>query len=214
MTLTRATARTRVRFIIDDPVVSGDDGVRCAKADVEDALLTAMHEAFGIAVDAGANLFQLEQTITTSAAGVGALASLAPQRIVNVSVQQGGYRVPVPPLRPGDVDQLYTRAETLVVTYVPRPTFPAADGDAFVWGSASINLPQLDKLMVAIAASELKIVDAEVLGGLEARKAELVRAVEGLSNVPGWSVLPMTPRRQASLRYMMTAPDTLQLVYA
>jgi hypothetical protein len=215
MTITRAQARTRLRFLIDDPVVSNDNGVRTSKDDVEDALKTAQQEAYNLAVTSGANIFQTQGTVTTSSAGLASLTSLAPQRLVSVAIQQGNVRVPVPALRARDTQQLYTSApETLVVTYVPRVTFPAADGDPFVWGSPSIDLPQLDKLMVAIAASELKIVDAEVLSGLETRKAELKAAIDSLCNVPRVTVFPLAPGRQIAVRYIMSGRDALQLVYA
>lgn len=213
MTVTLTLARTRVRTLVDDPIVTASAGVRYTNDDVDDALKTAFFEVYGIATDGGSNLFQVEGQVTASGTGLASLTTLAPKRVVAAAIQQGANRIQVPAMRTIDVSTLYQRSETLVVTYVPRVVFPVNPGDSFIWGQATIDLPQLDKLMIAIAASELKIVDAEVLQGLEKRKEELVAAVMSLGSSPSWTVLPMTPPRRDVVRYLMTGFDQLQLCY-
>lgn len=212
MTLTLAQARDRVRLLVDDPA----PGVRFLDADIDNALADAQAEAWDFAAGAGVEAGQVQGSATTSSLGVASLTSLSPLKITSVQLIQSspnGFRINIPALRARDATQPYLYAATLLLTYVPKVTFPASSGASFVWGSASVSLPQLDKYMVVIAASELKIVDNEVLPGLENRKRELKEAVQGICNVPQWAVTPVSPSRQPSIRYTITGPDQMQLVW-
>jgi len=208
--MTLATARARVRYLLDDVA----PGVIATDADIDDALTTAMFEAYQFFVQGGANIVQTAGLVSTNTSGVADLTTLAPLRIMGVNIVQGGMRVQIPPLRLAQIQYYYPLAQPLEIIYVPRCTFPTAPGNPFVWGFSTIDLPVLDKLMVAIAASELKIVDAEILQGLEQRKRELRDAVDAVSNVPSFSVLPMSPQGQPTLRYAMIARDSLALTYS
>ncbi len=210
MTMSLTQARARVRFIIDDP----SPGVIASDADIDDALTTAQQEVYGI-ITASSNLVQTTGLVSTANDGTASLTALAPKKVCGVAIVQGLMRVQVPPLRAAQMQYRYTAVESLELVYVPRVTFPSAPGNNFVWGSAALDIPVADKLMCMVAASEIKIVDAEVLDGIENRKMELQTAINALINVPSWSVLPLGPQNmQPFLRHIMTGFDTLALCYA
>lgn len=214
------TARTRVLALADD-----DDGSRFnvdgTFAVVDDALKTAQIEAWTEAVGTGSSSLVQEVSITTSSAGVADLTTIKPLRIDNVALSQSNIRLNVPPAR---FDQAPTSAlisRTLLIALVTRAAFPSAPSGVFVWGHANLAdaSPVLDKLMIAIAASELKIKDNEPNPGLEKRKAELRASVESALSIPTWSVLPLdsitgVDNNDSGFSWIMTAPDTLQLVLA
>lgn len=205
-------ARSRVRNVIDDV-----EAERQTTAQVDAALKAGQAEALLWAVSEGSNLFTLEASITSSSAGVVNLSSLTPLRVSGVSIRSGTSRFPVRPCSPMDVLETYAAAETLLVSYVPRPVFPASDSAAFVWSSSAVSVPPLDGLMCMIAASELKITEGEQLAGLEARKEELRKAAKHLIDIPQWTNGPGRASRYPSTRlsgvsWYASAPDTLQLV--
>lgn len=203
--------RSRVRRFTDsvnDP--------RFSDADIDDALKTAQLEAWQFAVAQGTRIFQLEASVTTSGQGVADLTTIKPIDIINVSLFSGSTRLVVSPCRHDEAPTFVTSALTLKIVYVPRVSFPAGPSSAFVWGTAAItSTDTMDSLMCAIAASELKVTEAEVNAGLEARKNELKVSVASQLSIPGWSVRPLDSftvgDRDAGMSWLMTAPDTLQL---
>lgn len=208
-------ARTKVLALIDDDNTRfNGDGLF---TEVDDALLTAQKEVWQSAVASGCSLFEQETTVPTNASGVADLTTIKPLRIVNVAQILSGVRWLLEPSR---LDQAPANAAiviTLAITYVPRLSFPSAPGNPFVWGHANITDTSLfDKLMCAIAASELKIKDNEQNTALEKRKDELRAAVTEMISAVSWSAIPMDQfsqdRNLAIYGYVMTAPDTLQLV--
>ena len=206
-------ARTRVAALCDD------DGTRFSESEIDDALLTAQKEVWQLAVNSGSRIFEQQTTITTNSSGVGDLTGIKPIKIVSISEFLSGVRYLVNPQRHDQAPANATISTTLAIVYIPRTTFPANASTAFTWGHANITDTSLfDKLMCVIAVSDLKIKDAEVNPALESRKAELRTALVESISIPGFSVIPMdqftAERDLSSYEYVMTAPDTLQLVLA
>lgn len=208
--------RARVLKMVDD-----EDGDRFDEAgdsaEVDAALATGQQEVAQLAFNTGSNIFAQETTVTTSSAGVANLTSIKPHRIDYVSISVGGERLNVSPVRFDEAPANASGVQTLGIVYVARPTFPATPSDPFVWGHANVTSTAiLDQLMCVIAACDLLITEGEVNRVLEQRKEELKAAVLSTFSVPGWSVTPIDSftvgGRDSGLGYIMTAPDTLQLV--
>jgi hypothetical protein len=210
-------ARTRLLRLVDD------DGSRWNaagdNAELDDALKTAQEEVWLRLIESGAGIFEQEAAISSSSAGVVDLTTLKPIKIVALSLVASTSRLLIEPCR---MDTSPTNApgiRTLLITYVPRVSFPANAGAAFVWGHANVTATAIyDKLMCAIAASELKIKDGETNKALETRKTELLDAALRTIDIPDWTVMPLDEfsddDRGSGLEYVATAPDTLQLVIA
>jgi hypothetical protein len=108
---------------------------------------------------------------------------------------------------------LHTGVETLSITYVPSPVYPASSGANFVWGSSAVSAPELDKCMVVMAASELKIKEGEMNAGIEKRKEELRAAVLSRCDIPCWRSMPMGRTcMPVWWHYAFSDPHTMQLV--
>ncbi len=129
-------------------------------------------------------------------------------------------RLQVPPGSPADRVQNVTGVISLSVAFTQRPLFPLAVGDNFVWGTAAVENPLLDKYMACVAASELwGSINEKPHANLAARKLELKAALEGSINIPGWKALPLKQatsypiNRSAAFQWIMTAPHQMQLVY-
>jgi hypothetical protein len=206
-------ARTRVAALCDD------DGTRFSESEIDDALLTAQKETWQQAVKSGASFLTIETTaISTNSSGVADLTGIKPIKIVNVAEMRSGQRYAMNPTRLDQAPQNASVVVPLAIAYVPRLSFPSAAGNPFVWGHANVTDTSLfDKLMCALAASELKIKDDEQNKALEKRKDELRAAVNEMLSIPGWSVMPMdsfsSDRALSSYAWVLTAPDTLQLVW-
>lgn len=205
-----SAARTRVRTLVDDRNSDLFDD-----STLDTALASAQYEAQLWAVNAGSALLMLEASVTTNSNGVADLSSLAPMKIHNVALSTGGaYRQTLNPIALHDISGPYVGAQTLVVSYTPRPTFPASSSSPFVWGSSTLSIPPLDLYMCCLAASELKILDNEVLKGLELRKAEAQKAVMSLIGSPAWTSMPLRLRRNSlGLSWAVTSPDSITLCY-
>jgi hypothetical protein len=109
---------------------------------------------------------------------------------------------------------------SLAISFTQRPLFPVLPGDNFVWGTAAVENPLLDKYMCVIAASELwGNVQEKPHANLAERKAELRDALESSINIPSWRAQPLQQaisfpiNRSAAFQWIMTAPHQLQLVY-
>jgi hypothetical protein len=216
MTMTLLQARDRVRALIDDtdanPLSSDDD--------LDDALTTAQVEVMQFVLSSGSNLLGVEVAKTSSADGVVDLSDVTPMKVNHVHHVLATARMQVLPARSSDFSSTVAAAQTLKIGYVARPAFPAADDDAFVWAS-TLDAPLLDKLLCLLAASEAWIRSgSKPLEALEVRKAEVRNAILGSLNIPQWTVMPLVAatryptQRYASFQWVMTAPDTMQLVYS
>jgi hypothetical protein len=207
MAISLSAARTRVARLVDDEAAAV-----YTTAEIDDALTTAQAEVMRLAVSSGSNVFTAEAAVTTTSAGTADLSSLRPLQIEHVALSAGGARYTIRPARYVDAPANHLATEQLLVAYVASPIFPASEGALFVWGAA--DYPLLDQLMCVLAASELKVKEGEQLAGLEKRKEELVGQVASTLHMPGWAVAPLAwaRRRPAHLRYLMTGPETLQLV--
>lgn len=200
-------ARTRIRTLVDDL-----EEERWTNTQVDAALLSAQYEAILWAVRNGADIFRIESTITTSSAGVGDLASIKPLKVLAVQLVSGSDRVILKPLAAGQATSFYSAVQTLQVSHVPRPTFPAGPTAPFVWGSSAVSCPPVDSFMCLLAASELQITEGAQMPGLEARKAELKAALVTLVGIPTFTVQPLRSQQQrASIGWCATGPDTIQL---
>lgn len=209
--VTLGNAVTRVRLYLDD-----DDG-KLGDADVvKDALRVAQAEVWQLVVAHGWNGAEQEASLSTSAAGVADLSALAPLKLVGLYEAGGsGFLRPIPPARRAEGLAHRTGVRSLKVVYVPRVALPATDEASFVWGHANVDAPIFDDLMVFTAVKHLKAIDAETNPALERRLDDLRATAVSYVSLPQWRVLPMGYHeriRRSGLFYVVTAPDTLQLV--
>lgn len=213
MTLTQA--RARVRGFLDD-TTSSTTNQRWSDAQIDAALGTASVEALRAALAAGVDLFLISTTLTTASDGSLSLLSVKPLKITRVQIVEGDHRRDVRPCIASDVRAHEPRAETLAISFVPSPVFPAVPGDPFVFGSGVVDVPELEAFMCAIAASELKMLEGTENKGLERRKAELEKRVMNLQEVPSWRAINGAQgygRAGISPFYWaVLQPHTLQLV--
>lgn len=199
-------AIARIRTLIDDT-----DAERWSDAEVTTALTAAQYEALLWALAHGANIFSLEASLSSSTTGSVNLTTLAPMKVCGVMQLMGSTRVRVRESQSLDIGTPLTTVQSLVISYVPRPTFPASGASAFVWGNGA-PCPPLDSYLCVLAASELKVTEGDELPGLERRKDELKAALQRLLNIPGFTVMPMGGRRcVAAFVWARTNLDTLQL---
>lgn len=210
--MTPANARDRVRLRIDD-----QDAVLATNTEIDDALALAQEEVWHMVVEAGGNLAAREQAITATN-GVADLASLSGGvlRLINISEKNGvNGRLAVLPARASDGMTNYpTSSVELYVTYIPKATWPSS-GD-FVWGDEDAPSKALDELMVLKAAQTIKITENEINGALERRAADMERIALSQINIPSVYAMPLigrSSRTKSRLRYLMTSPYTLQLVW-
>ena len=208
-------ARTRVANVLDDA-----PNTRWTVSEIDTALLTGQTEVMQLAVGSGSNLFRTTTNVSSSAAGLVDLTAIKPLRIVDLAQTVGTARYPVLPASIGDIVQTRAGPDAFQLVYVPRPSFPTAPGNAFVWSTSQVVLPQMDALMCFIAASELKVKEGEVNAGIEVRKQELRNTVMSEINVPSWRVMSMRAAtryptaRMSGLYYVVSSPDVLQIAYA
>lgn len=213
MTPTQAIAKVRLR--IDDA-----DAVLVTDAEVEDALKLAQEEVWHMVIEAGGNLAAREEAVTASS-GVADLATLLtskPLRLINVAEKNGvNGKLTVLPARASDGMTNYpTSVVDLYVTYIPQAAYPANSSTDFVWGDMDAPSRVLDELLVLKAAQTLKITEAEVNGALERRAADLEQMAKSQINIPSVYAMPLigrATRTKSRLRYVMTSPYTLQLVW-
>lgn len=213
--MTPADAINRVRLRIDDV-----DGVLVTDPQIEDALSLAQEEVWHMVVEAGGNLAAREQAITASS-GVADLATLLtskPLRLINVSEKNGvNGRLTILPARASDGMTNYpTSVVDIYVTYIPQAEYPATSATDFVWGDSDAPSRVLDELLVLKASQTLKITENEVNNAMERRAAELEQMAKSQINVPSVYAMPMigrSTRTKSRLRYVMTSPYTLQLVW-
>lgn len=199
-------AITRIRTLTDDA-----DAVRWADSEITTALTAAQYEALLWALAHGANIFSLEAALSSSTTGSVSLTGIAPMKVCGVMQLMGSTRVRVRESQALDICTPVTTVQSLIVSYVPRPTFPASPAVAFTWGNGA-PCPPLDSYLCVLAASELKVTEGEELPGLVHRKDELKAALQRLLNIPGFTVMPMGGRRVvARFVWARTALDTLQL---
>lgn len=210
--MTPTQARDRVRLRIDD-----QDAVLATDTEIDDALALAQEEVWHMVVEAGGNLAAREQAITATN-GTADLSSLADGilRLINISEKNGvNGRLAVLPARASDGMTNYpTSSVDLYVTYIPKAVWPSS-GD-FVWGDANAPSKALDELLVLKAAQTIKITENEVNGALERRAADMERIALSQINIPSVYAMPLigrSTRTKSRLRYVMTSPYTLQLVW-
>ena len=211
--MNRAEARGRVRLRIDD-----EDGVLATDAQINDALDLAQEEVWHMVVEAGGNLASREAALTATN-GTADLSSLSGGvlRLINISEKNGvNGRLAILPARASDGMTNYpTSSVDLYVTYIPQVT-EGADGVDYVWGDANTPSKALNELMVLKAAQSIKITENEVNGALERRAADMERIALGQINIPSVYAMPLigrSTRTKSRLRYIMTSPYTLQLVW-
>lgn len=209
MSVTLAQARTKVRGWIDD--AGGGSAPRWSTTEIDEALRAAQEEVARLIVDHGSELLRTTALVSSDAVGVVDVSSLAPMRVVGLSLVIGTTRYPLPRTSIGGYREARPGVESLVVIYDVLPTFPLDANASFLWGVSGSNTP-LDSLMCAAAASDLKIKEGEDNPALERRKAELQALVLGQ--------IPATVSR---VRYAgarggfgwapTTSPTTFALVY-
>lgn len=185
MTTTLTQAYARVRGFLDD-LTTSTSNQRWTDALIDTALRTTSVEALRAACKYGTDLFTISTNFTTATDGSVSLTSVKPLKIVRVQIVQGDERYDVTPARISDVRRHAARVETIVISYVPSPVFPALPGDPFVFGSGVVDVPEIEALMCALAASELKMLEGSENKGLERRKAELEQRVANLQEQPTW----------------------------
>lgn len=211
--MNRAEARDRVRLRIDD-----EDGVLATDAQINDALDLAQEEVWHMVVEAGGNLASREAALTATN-GTADLSTLSGGvlRLINISEKNGvNGRLAILPARASDGMTNYpTSTVDLYVTYIPQVT-AGADGVDYVWGDANTPSKALNELMVLKAAQTIKVTENEVNGALERRAADMERIALGQINIPSVYAMPLigrSTRTKSRLRYIMTSPYTLQLVW-
>jgi hypothetical protein len=211
--MNRAEARDRVRLRIDD-----EDGVLATDAQINDALDLAQEEVWHMVVEAGGNLASREAALTATN-GTADLSSLSGGvlRLINISEKNGvNGRLAILPARASDGMTNYpTSTVDLYVTYIPQVT-AGADGVDYEWGDANTPSKALNELMVLKAAQTIKIAENEVNGALERRAADMERIALGQINIPSVYAMPLigrSTRTKSRLRYLITSPYTLQLVW-
>lgn len=208
-------SRTRTRQYLDDEDATN---ARWSDTELDDKLKAAQNIAWRLVADR-CNLWTSETTVNTTSAGVADLSTIKPIRIVSVGISYAGIsRWRVPPARVVDGLTNVPVVQTLRIAYVPRPLFPTAPGNAFVWGAgagAAFDTDLLDAHICQLAASMLKVKDGEVNQGLEAAKQETRQHILDIASIPRFTAMPLdaaTRRRLAPYYWILTAPDTLQLV--
>jgi hypothetical protein len=211
--MNRAEARDRVRLRIDD-----EDGVLATDAQINDALDLAQEEVWHMVVEAGGNLASREAALTATS-GTADLSSLSGGvlRLINISEKNGvNGRLAILPARASDGMTNYpTSTVDLYVTYIPQVT-AGSDGVDYVWGDANTPSKALNELMVLKAAQTIKVTENEVNGALERRASDMERIALGQINIPSVYAMPLigrSTRTKSRLRYIMTSPYTLQLVW-
>lgn len=208
-------ARTRVANILDDAPAA-----RWSTSEIDTALTSAQAEVMQLAVGSGSNLFRTTTSVSSGATGLVDLTAIRPLRIIDLAQTVGTARYPVLPASIGDIVQTRTGPDQFQLVYVPRPSFPSAAGNPFIWSTSQVNLPQMDSLLCFIAASELKVKEGEVNVGIESRKQELRNTVMSEINVPTWRVMSMRAAtryptaRNSGLYYVVSSPDVLQIAYS
>jgi len=211
MTMTLAQAITRVRFLLDDK----DNNPLISDAEITTALQVAQEEVWQSVVDSGANIFFQSVDISSTSAGVVALASVTPLKISNVAIVVGNGVLQVPPCRVFDGFANVVGVQPCRITYVPRAAFPALSSDPFIWSQATISLTTLDQLLAHTAASMCWIKTGEPpLSSMEKRRAELQTSCTSTINLPAWSATPMTigGARDSGIYWRRTAHDQIQLI--
>jgi hypothetical protein len=212
--MNRAEARDRVRLRIDD-----EDGVLATDAQINDALDLAQEEVWHMVVEAGGNLASREAALTATN-GTADLSTLSGGvlRLINISEKNGvNGRLAILPARASDGMTNYpTSSVDLYVTYIPQVTAVTGDVTDYVWGDANTPSKALNELMVLKAAQSVKITENEVNGALERRAADMERIALGQINIPSVYAMPLigrSSRTKSRLRYIVTSPYTLQLVW-
>lgn len=213
--MNRADARAKVRLRIDD-----EDAVLVSDPEINDALDLAQEEVWQMVVEAGGNLAAREVAVSATN-GVADLASLLtppPLRLINVAEKNGvNGKLTVLPARASDGMTNYpTSSVDLYVTYIPQAATVGDDVTDYVWGDGSAPSRVLDELMVLKAAQTIKITENEINGALERRAADLERMALSQINMPSVYAMPLigrSTRTKSRLRYVLTAPYTLQLVW-
>lgn len=211
-----SAARTRVLNHLDDA-----DGTRFnvdgAYTEIDLELRSAQQEVWQECIGTSPSSFTQEGSVTATA-GVATLTSLAPALLLSVATYSNGVREKVSPVRLVNQPQNYTQTRDLRVVYVPRVSFPASAGAEFAWGARTAGVDFLDALTCALAAKSLGIKIRMSNPPLDDRIQDLTRKVREVLAVPGWAVLPLDaysdPGCDSGLGFVMTAPDTLQLVVA
>lgn len=216
MPMTLLEARNRIRLLLDD----SDVNPLIADARINDTLKVAQAEVWQRIIGHGSNLFSQEAVVSSTSNGLVDLSTIKPLKINNVQLAYGNTRWQVQPAKLSDYVQLATGIQNLRINYVPRASFPAADGNQFVWSTSTVDAPLLDQLMVMCAAAECWIQSGErPLDSLERRKQELKDAIDTSINVPSWQVMPLAAAtryptsRYAGFQYVIPTTDTMQLVY-
>jgi hypothetical protein len=217
MPISLTTARTRLRRVVDD----SDANPLFSDTALDDALRTAQYETTQLVVGAGSNLFNVEAAKTSSSTGAVDMATEAPLKIIYVQLTQGNMRLQVQPARSTDWLGKVLAPQALIVGYVARPTFPPTAGDTFQWGSATVDAPLLDDLMIVLAAISLRLqVEDGPSPALLAREERLREAAINSLNIPSWTVTPLSQAtlyptgRYAGFQWVMTSRDAMQLVFA
>lgn len=213
--MNRLEARTRVRLRIDD-----EDAVLVTDTEVDDAIALAQEEVWHMVVEAGGNLAAREVSIS-AVNGTADLASLItppPLRLINVAEKNGvNGKLTILPARASDGMTNYpTSSVDLYITYIPQVSEVLNDSTDYVWGDVSVPARVLNELMVLKAAQTLKITENEVNGALERRAADLERIALNQINMPSVYAMPLigrSTRTKSRLRYVLTSPYTLQLVW-
>ena len=208
MSVTLTVARTRVKKYLDDV-----DGLVADSDTVTDAALeVAQHAVYLQATAWAPQRFQIEGNVTTNGSGVGDLSSLDPVRVLAVNHYSGNSRQPIPAGSFTDGPTNVLAAYTLKILYIPKLTFPATGGDAFVWGQSALDIPLLDDLMCLHAASHLTLLKDAHNRQLERRLEVIENKAKNVLNFSTWKVMPLRGRSgDSGLVYLMTDPVSLQL---
>lgn len=212
--MNRAQARSRVQLRLDD-----QDGVLATPDEINDALGIAQEEVWHMIVEAGGNLAAKEEAISATN-GAADLSSLTGGvlRLINVAEKNGvNGKLTILPARPSDGMTNYpTYSVDMYVTYIPQVTAVTDDVTDYEWGHTAVPDRVLNELMVLKAVQTLKITENEINGALERRAADLERIALSQINIPSVYAMPLigrSTRTKSRLRYVMTSPYTLQLVW-
>jgi hypothetical protein len=212
--MNRAQARSRVQLRLDD-----QDGVLATSDEINDALGIAQEEVWHMIVEAGGNLAAREEAIsaTNGAADLSGLTG-GVLRLINVAEKNGvNGKLSILPARASDGMTNYpTYSVDMYVTYIPQVTAVTDDVTDYQWGDTAVPARVLNELMVLKAVQTLKITENEINGALERRAADLERIALSQINIPSVYAMPLigrSTRTKSRLRYVMTSPYTLQLVW-
>ena len=211
--MNRAQARSRVQLRLDD-----QDGVLATPDEINDALGIAQEEVWHMIVEVGGNLAAREQAITATN-GTADLSGLTGGvlRLISVAEKNGvNGKLTIQPARATDGMTNYpTSSVDMYVTYIPQVT-AGTDVANYEWGHTAVPARVLNELMVLKAVQTLKITENEINGALERRAADLERIALSQINIPSVYAMPLigrSTRTKSRLRYVMTSPYTLQLVW-